>query len=363
MKNRIVCMLLALVMVILAGCGGMEASNIPQDGGALREFTDSAGRTVEVPENITRVAVTGQLAQIVVFSVAPDKLVAIASEWSEDAEQYIDEKYFTLPVLGQLFGGNSDMNVEELLKAAPQVIIDVGESKESIAEDMDLLQEQSGIPAVHINAELYNMDEAYRMLGELLHVEEAAQELADYCTNTLQRTYDIMDQVGEENKVSALYCLGDMGCNVICRDSYHSSVLDLLTDNLAVSDAPSSKGTGNEVDMEQIYNWDPEVIFFAPYSIYGIVEEEAEWANLQAIESGRYYEVPYCIYNWMGFPPSVQRYLGMVWMTKVLYPEYADYDMYEEVQEFYRLFLHCEVTQEQYDALVQNSIGKMEGGQ
>ena len=60
----------------------------------------------------------------------------------------------------------------------------------------------------------------------------------------------------------------------------------------------------------------------------------------------------------MGFPPSVQRFLGMSWMTSVLYPEQADYDLYEEVREFYSLFFHCELTQTQYEALVANSVGK-----
>ena len=37
-------------------------------------------------------------------------------------------------------------------------------------------------------------------------------------------------------------------------------------------------------------------------------------------------EVPNGPYNWMGFPPSVQRMLGMMWMAKLLYPETVDYD-------------------------------------
>lgn len=78
-----------LVVALLAGCaaGGAD-SNVP-----TREFTDSLGRTVDVPEEITRVAVTGPLAQIVVFSAAPEKLVALASDWSESAQKYIDTDY------------------------------------------------------------------------------------------------------------------------------------------------------------------------------------------------------------------------------------------------------------------------------
>ena len=60
-------------------------------------------------------------------------------------------------------------------------------------------------------------------------------------------------------------------------------------------------------------------------------------------------------YNWMGFPPSVQRLLGMTWMAKILYPTAADYDLYTEVSTYFQLFYHCELTQEQYDALVGGS--------
>ena len=63
----------------------------------------------------------------------------------------------------------------------------------------------------------------------------------------------------------------------------------------------------------------------------------------------------------MGFPPSVQRYLGMLWLGELLYPEETDYDLYQEVKTYYDLFYHCDLTEEQYEALVANSIGKAEG--
>lgn len=347
---------LILVIVMLTGCtAGGQREDIP-----TVEFTDSLGRTVQVPAEITRVAVTGPLAQIVVFSAAPERMVALASDWSEDAQNYIDTDYYNLPVLGQLYGGTADMNVEELAKADPQVIIDIGQTKLEMAADMDSIQRQAGIPTVHISADLDSMDTAYQMLGDLLGIRERTDVLADWCVDAWTRTQAIMETVGQENKVSVLYCLGDLGCNVIARDSYHSTVLDLVTDNMAAVDTPSSKGTGNEVNMEQMLLWDPEVILFAPNSMYAYVQEDPLWKNMTAIENGTYYEVPYGIYNWMGFPPSIQRYLGMLWLTELLYPEYTDYDLYEEVNEFYALFFHCEITMEQYEALTARSIGKVE---
>ena len=110
--------------------------------------------------------------------------------------------------------------------------------------------------------------------------------------------------------------------------------------------------------MEQILAWDPDVILFAPDSIYDAVGDDPTWQSLTAIREGRYYEVPLGPYNWMGFPPSVQRYLGMMWMAQLLYPETAQYDLYAEVAKYFELFYHCDITEEQYHAFVAHSIEK-----
>lgn len=350
-----IALLLALVMsVSLFACGAQPESNNGDsqnagDEAATRVFTDSCGREVTVPANVEKVAVSGPLAQIVVFAMAPDKLVGIANAWDESAAQFLDTKYYDLPLLGQLYGGKGEMNLETLLAAAPDVVIDVGEPKGSIVEDMDALQEQTGIPFVHIDAYLAAMDDTYAMLGDLLAMPNEAQGLADYCRYAYDRAVEIANSV---EKANLLYITGDEGLNVIAKGSYHAEAIDLLANNLAVVEEPSSKGTGNEVDMEQILNWNPDVILFAPGSIYASVGSNENWQTVTAIKNGTYYEVPMGPYNWMGFPPSVQRLLGMTWMAKILYPTAADYDLYTEVSTYFQLFYHCELTQAQYDALV-----------
>lgn len=347
-------MLLAVVMVLsLAACG---AQSSPQTDDTTRVFTDSVGREVEVPAQIDKVALSGPMAQIVLFALCPDKLVGVSNAWSTEAEQYLDEKYFTMPEIGQLYGGKGELNPETLLQSGAQIVIDVGEPKGSIAEDLDALQEQTGIPFVHITATTETTGDAYRMLGDLLNMKDEAETLAAYCEKVYDRTVSI---AGSAEKANVLYVTGDMGQNVIAAGSYHAEILDLLTNNLAVVDEPSSKGTGNEVSMEQILTWDPDVVIFAPESIYDTVADDAAWQSVTAIKNGAYYEVPFVPYNWMGFPPSVQRYLGMMWLSKVLYPDAtAEYDLFSDVQEYYKLFYHCDLTQAQFDALVANSLGK-----
>ncbi|MDO4564781.1 MAG: ABC transporter substrate-binding protein [Clostridia bacterium] len=318
-----------------------------------RLFTDSIGREVEIPYTLDQIAISGPLAQIVVFALAPDKLVGIANEWDESAMEYFDEKYYNLPLLGQLYGGKGELNLEVLLSSGAQVVIDVGEPKDGMVEELNALQEQTGLPFVHITMTTETAGDAYRKLGELLGMENEAETLAVYCETVYNRTLEIANSV---EKKSAVYCLGDAGLNVIAQTSYHGEIIDLLTENLAVVEDVSSRGTGNEVNMEQLLLWDPEVILFAPDSIYDTVADEAAWQSLQAIQNGTYYKVPFGPYNWMGFPPSVQRYLGMMWLCQLLYPEEAQYDLVSEVQEYFELFYHCEISAEQVEVLLAGSI-------
>ncbi len=351
MKKLIAFILAFSLLLGLCACGTEASEEAPAQ---TVEFTDDTGRTVSLPSDLSRIVPSGPLAQIILFAIAPDMFVGLASKWDACAEGIIPEEYYDLPYFGQIYG-SADLNVEELAAAAPQLIVDIGEAKGSIVEDLDELTTQTGIPAVHIAATLETMPQTYRTLGKLLGREEKGEELAQFCETVYGRTLSIMEQVGE-NKVNALYVTGEEGLNVLAYSSYHAELLDILVNNLAVVDEPSSKGTGNAVSMEQIAVWNPDFVIFAPDSIYATVTENEAWSQIAAIESGHYIETPQGPHNWMGSPPAVQRYLGMIWLTATLYPEYCDYDMKADVLEYYRLFYGCALTDAQYAALTANAL-------
>ena len=166
-----------------------------------------------------------------------------------------------------------------------------------------------------------------------------------------------MEKVGD-NRVNCLYIVGEDGLNVLAKNSYHAELLDMLTNNLAVVDNPISKGSGNEVTMEQISVWNPEFVIFGPGSIYSTVKEHETWSKIDAIVNDRYVEVPSAPYNWMNMPPSVQRYLGLIWLTAELYPEYCDYDVKAEIREYFKLFYDCDLSDEEYERITANAFLK-----
>ena len=352
MKKRITGALLVtcILFSVFSGCGtevveetGLEqmseVEEIDTEVVTTREFTDSLGRMVSIPVELKSIAITGPLSQIYILPLAGDMLVGVSNAYAEDMQQYLPAYLYELQEIGQLYGGKGEMDLEALLLAAPDVVIDIGEAKSGMVEDLDGLTEQTGIPFIHIDATVLTAAEAYRTLGELLNRTEKAEELATWCEATLEQAYTLMEAVdAADARKSVLYCLGDNGTNVLAEASYHAETLNLMADNLAELEEVVASGAGNEVELEQILNWNPEVILFAPDSIYETVGESAQWQSLSAIESEAYYQTPYGPYGWLSSPPSIQRYLGILWLGDLLYPEYVDYDLQEEVTEYYQLF-------------------------
>ena len=371
MKKQIIALILALLMACgcLAGCGSAPAApaataapaepvaTVEPAEPATRDFTDDCGRTVTLPAEITKLAVSGPLAQVYVFPLCPELFAGYSTAFSADYQKYVPEEFLALPELGQLYGGKGTMDLEALLAAAPDVVIDVGEAKGSIVEDLDALTEQTGIPFVHIDATVATAAQAYTRLGELTGKTERAAELSGYCADVYAEVSAIMEKVDADGaRKSVLYLLGDKGLNVLAQGSFHAETVNMVGNNVAELADVVSSGMGNEVDMEQLILWDPQIIIFAPASVYATVGEDAAWQQLDAIKNGEYYETPEGPYGWLASPPSVQRYLGMLWLTALMYPDYADFDLQTEVTNYYQLFYGYELSDADYAELTANSL-------
>ena len=366
--TALIMIMLMIFSVFMTGCGNKAEDESKESSTASQEqnkeetaetktvtFKDDCGREVKVPEKIETVIASGPLAQMFLLAVAPDTLIATNSQRSNETKKYIEDKYLDLPEVGSFFG-NHDLNYEEIAKLDPQIIIDVGEDKPSMKSDLQDITDKTNIPAVHISANFDNTDKAFSKLGKLLGREDKGNKLAAFCKDAFDSAEAVIKKTDKKKKV--MYCTQEDGLNVLAKDSYHSQIIDMLADNVAVLEDPSSQGTGNEVNIEQMINWDPEIIIFEPNSYYDFVKDDPAWKTLKAVKNNKYYEVPMGPYNWMGFPPSCNRVLGLLWTAQLLYPDKTDFDLKEEVQEYYKLFYQYDLSDSEYEKLVKKSILK-----
>lgn len=323
-----------------------------------RTFTDSAGRTVEVPVQIDTIAPAGHTATQVLLTMAPEKMVTLSQELSEDQAKYLGSDYANLPITGAAFGSKGDLNKEAVAASGAQILIDTGELKDGIAEDLDTLQEQLGIPVIVIETKMEDYGAAYEMLGELLGMQDRGQELSDYCKAAYDETVAVMETIPENERVSVAYLLGDKGTNTIAKDSYQGQVVDLVANNVADLGEVSGSGAGVEISMEQLAIWNPDLILFQEGSIYDTVADDAAFAELSAISSGNYYEVPGTPWCWLNNPPTVNQVLGMQWLPRLLYPDAYDDDMYETVAEYFKMFYNYDLSEEEFSHLAANALPK-----
>lgn len=376
MKQRIitVILVLSLLAAVLCGCAEPQQEATEQTQiSALTEatvfeaetqaqgntiFTDSAGREVELPSDIFRIAPSGSVAQMILLTLAPDLLVGLSSTPDEAQLAYLPKEAANLPEFGQFYGGKANLNMEALIAAQPQIIIDIGSQNNSTADDMDMVQEQTGIPTVFINGDLSNLSQAYRMLGKLLSREDDAEKLAAFIDKTLAMAEENSAKINESEKKSVFFGTGPTGLECNAAGSAQADAIELIgAINAIVTEEITNKNGGTVVNMEQVYASDPDVIILTPDGVYDTVES-SEWASLTAVESGAYYEIPSLPYSWMCMPPSVNRVLGIWWLGKLVYPEVYDYDIVPIVQEYYQLFWHYDLSDTEAEGFLAHSIFK-----
>lgn len=369
MKRKInLLLVLGLALVTIIGCTTNEkkanetektqtaisSENKQSDG--TRTFLDSAGREVIIPTQINKIAPSGPLAQIVLYTSSPDLLVGLASPFSSEAKEFIDKKYQKLPEFGQFYGKNASLNMEALSAAEPDVIIDIGEAKKTVKEDMNKLQEQINIPTLFIEANLKNMPETYQKLGELLGNTQTTEKLASYCQQVIEKADSVRSSLKESEQKSIYYAAGNAGLNTNAEGSFHAQVIDEIgAKNAATGVDVVSKGGGTVISMEQLVQWQPDYILAETKAVYDQIKTDESWQELTAVKAGKVYQVPTAPYNFISSPPSVNRIIGIQWLGALVYPEQYKLNMEETVKAFYKLFYHVEPTAEQVKMILTNA--------
>ena len=358
--NKIICLVSILTLaaaMLLTGCGGEQADYDPLEGVSTITFTDDCGREVEIPETITKVAPSGSVAQMVLMTIAPEALVGLSASPSTDQMEYFPESTWELPTFGQFYGSKANLNMEALIAAQPQVIIDIGDKKNNHDSDMDKIQRQTGIPTIFIETTLDKMPDAYRTLGKLLGKEEKGNALADYIESTVAYAEEQAATISDADKKSVYYGTGASGLDCNADGSVQADVIDIIgAKNAVVGTEVSDKGGGTLVNMEQLYTFDPDVIIVTLDGIYPVIDSgDKSWAELAAVKDGAYYEIPGIPYCWMSGPPSVNRILGIWWLGNLVYPDKYDYDMVAKTQEYYKMFFDYDLSEDEASAMLENS--------
>lgn len=334
------------------------ASTADTQEGETRTIVDHNGNEVVLPKEINRIVIGGLTPLPSVYCMvmgSTDKLVGIDPSAQNAAQHSVMNKL--MPDLAKLpttFLVDNVMNVEELLKLEPDVVLNHGNMPEHHEACV-----QAGIPSVQFSVSLFKdenfntiktMNAWVELLGEVLGIETTTQALIEYGENVEKLVMDGVADLTEEEKVDVLVLYNYNGNTITAAGQTFAKYWATAAGGNYLT-ADMETGTA-EVDMEWIYEKDPEVILLSSFSAYepedfynNTLGEGHDWSSVRAVQNRRVYKFPLGTYYW--YPPSSDAPLALLWTAKCLYPErFEDVDLDYEVKNYYKTFYGVEITDE-----------------
>lgn len=325
-------------------------------------ITDHADREVEVPTNPKRVAVLGiyPLPSILtVYLDSCDSIVAMEPGSMNAAKNGIlSQLYPDITNITTDIMDGDDVNIESLLALKPEVVF----YNASDTQDLEKL-ETAGLTAVAFSATKwkFNCTETFNEWMNLLdqiypeHAGNREELIKKYSTDTYNKIQDTVKNVEEKQKVLFLFQYDENAMITSSSKFFGQWWCDAVGAVNVAQDVPAEK-TNAVITMEQVYEWDPDVIVITnftqakPDDLYNNAIGSDDWSNVSAVKNKRVYKMPLGTYR--TYTPSVDSQMTLEWLAQAVYPElFKDMDVKADVKEYYQNLFGVTLTDEQVDQM------------
>jgi iron complex transport system substrate-binding protein len=310
--------------------------------------TDAAGRAVPVPANVTRVFPAGPPAAILLYTLAPELLIGWPRANRAEERQYLLPDIGRRPEVGRLTGRGNTANLEVVLALKPDLILDVGSTRDTFVSLAERVQRQTGIPYALLDGRFAAIPETYRKLGALIGRQSDGDAKAAHCERMLAAVLQRVSQVPREKRPRVYYARGPRGLETGLGGSINVETIELVARNVA----SAMRGGLATVSIEQVLVWNPDVIVTIDQTFAANVHNDPAWAGVRAVRDGRVHLSPKLPFGWVDFPPSVNRLIGLQWLGAVLYPDLFPEDLPTLTRDFYTRFYHVTPTDAQIAAVL-----------
>ena len=288
-----------------------------------RTIIDMTGRRVVIPYEVKRAVVFAEYTLVYALG-AWDDVVGV-SKYAKYNEIMIN----TVKGLDNycLNGSAMSFNVEEVLSKKPDIVLTYG-GNGGYATPQNLIDqlESAGVPVVLVN--IYNVSDVYRcisMYGEIFNKQERAQQII----SEMKSTFDMVNEkVQGLQRVRVLHTwtsptkvTGGLGIT-------H----DLIVNAGGVDVAESLHQRYATVDMEQIIEWNPDVVLIWGYASYSPSDlyNDSQWSTINAVKNKSIYKYPK-ISTWAPEVAILQLWFG----TKIHPDVFKNIDIQEYADNFF----------------------------
>ena len=373
--KKLICLLLAAVLALsLAACGGAPApettaptetagETAPETTAAPTTHTvvDHLDNAVEVPYEVNRIVVCDIYplpSALTVFFDSAEKIVGMpAPAMTAAANGLLGQLYPQILKAETGFIDGSTINMEELLKLQPDVVF-YSASQPQEGEQL----RNAGIPAlaVSVNKWQYNAIETLNnwidLLSQVFPENDKTQVVREYS----DKMYDLVQQrvstleEADRQRVFFLFQYTDTNMLTSGRQFFGQWWADAIG---AVNVAQElEKDNSVAVNMEQVYAWNPSLIFvtnftkFGPEDLYNNTVGTYDWSAVDAVKNHQVYKMPLGMYR--SYTPGVDTPVTLLWLAKSAYPQlFNDIDLIAETKAYYQEVFGIALTDQQASAI------------
>ena len=238
-----------------------------------RTIIDHAGNEVTLPEEINRIVVTDTLPLPSVLSLyldSAEKLVGISPVSMSAAKAgLLGELYPEILDADTSFFENNELNIESLLALEPDLVFYNAQNKE-LGESLA----SAGLTAVAVSVTKwdYNAADTFDAWMDLLadifpEEKEKAEAAKEYGEKVEEEIQDKTDELKDEEKknVFFLFNYSDTALVTSGKNFWGQYWCDAIN-AVNVGEEIEAERSNASVNMEQVYSWDPKIIFISNFT-------------------------------------------------------------------------------------------------
>ena len=352
MKNSLKCiMVFAMAATFLfTGCSKGGTSNTGNSN--KKTITDAAGKKVEVPLKITKIGDSWQAHnEVLAVLGAGDKIVATIL--TEKTRPWLYKVNPQMKNAVTAFSSDG-VNTEELVKAKPDIVFTPLNDK-SVDKISGL-----NIPTVQLNfTDFKSLKECISLTGEILGEDskKRADSYISYLDSKINAISGITSKIPKEQKPKVLHVTSLSPITVDGGSTIISSWIEMAG---GINAAEEVKGNNEEVSLEQILKWNPDVIILSSNTLMKVSNgkkninqllTDPAWKQVNAVKNGKVYFNPDGAFYWDRY--SAEEVLQIQWAAKIINPDkFKDIDIIKETRYFYKTFLNYDLTEEEANKII-----------
>lgn len=325
-----------LLLFSLTACkGNATTSTAKAESQKPKTITDSAGKQVEIPAKIDRIAeLWGAHIEVLQTLGVGDKVVT--STFTPQSRPWL---FKVIPTLDKaVYSVIANLNIEELVSKKPDIVF-----IPTADTNVDKLSKM-GLPVVQLSfTDFESMKKCFTLTGQILggNAVEKAKNYNSYLDNKLNMIKAITTKIPEEQKPKVLHI---SNAEPFKADGNNTIINDWIEVAGGINVAKEVKGNRQTVSAEQILQWNPDIIIVSENikSIDKITKDD-RLKNVSAVKNGKVFLNPDGAFLWNRY--GTEEALQVQWAAKTIQPDkFQSLDIAKETKSFYKEFLKYNLT-------------------